>query len=168
MLKISSETTANMLQKLLNESIETGTFPDSLKLADITPGFKQKDPLNKTNYGPVSVLATVLKLFEKIIQKQVNGFISNCLFPYLCSHRKGYNTQQALLALIEKWKKNLDDKVCGGAVLMDLSKAFDTLNHGLLIAKLSAYDFKHDALKLIYSYLTKVTKIHSAFSSWKE
>ena len=79
--------------------------------------------------------------------------------------------QQALLLLIEKWKKNLDDKGYGGAVLMDLSKAFDTLNHDLLIAKLSAYGFEHDALKLIYSYLTNRwhrTKINSAFSSWEE
>ena len=79
--------------------------------------------------------------------------------------------QNALLALIEKWKKNLDDKGYGGAVLMDLSKAFDTLNHGLLIAKLNAYGFEHDALKLIYSYLTNRwhrTKINSAYSSWEE
>ena len=171
MLKISSEATANILQKLLNDSLETGMFPDSLKLADITPVFKKKDPLNKTNYRPVSVLPIVSKLFEKIMQKQINGFISNYLSPYLCGYRKGYNTQQALLALIEKWKKNLDDKGYGGAVLMDLSKAFDTLNHGLLIAKLSAYGFEHDALKFIYSYLTNRwhrTKINSAFSSWEE
>ena len=154
MLKISLEATANILQKLLNESIETGTFPDCLKLADITPVFKKKDPLNKTNYRPVSVLPTVSKLFEKITQKQGNGFISNCLSPYLRGYRKGYNTQQALLALIEKWKKNLDDKGYGGAVLMDLSKAFDILNYDLLTAKLSAYGFGQDALKLIYSYLT--------------
>ena len=153
MLKISWEATANILQKLLNESIETGSFPDSLKSADITPVFKKKDPLNKTNYRPVSVLPIVSKFFEKIMQKQVNGFISNCLSPYLCGYRKGYDTQQALLALIEKWKKNLDDKSYGGVVLMDLSKAFDTLNHDLLIAKLTAYGFEHDALKLIYSYL---------------
>ena len=124
-----------------------------MKLADITPVFKKKDPLNQTNYRPVSVLPIESKLFEKIMQKQINGFISNYLSPYLCGYRKGYNTQQALLALIEKWKKNLDDKGYGGAVLMDLSKAFDTLNHGLLIAKLSAYGFEYDALKFIYSYL---------------
>ena len=105
------------------------------------------------------------------MQKQINGFISNYLSPYLCGYRKGYNTQQALLVLIEKWKKNLDDKAYGGAVLMDLSKAFHTLNHGLLIAKPSAYGFEHDALKLIYSYLTNRwhrTKINSACSSWEE
>ena len=154
MLKISSEATANILQKLLNDSLETGIFPDSLKLADITPVLKKKDLLNEINYRPVSVLPIVSKLFEKIMQKQINGFIIKCLSPYLSGYRKGYNTKQALLALIEKWKKNLDDKGYGGAVLMNLSKAFDTLNHGLLIAKLSAYDFEHDALKLIYSYLT--------------
>ena len=82
-----------------------------------------------------------------------------------------YNTQQALLALMEKLKRNLDDKGYGGAVLMDLSKAFDTVNHNLLMAKLSAYGFEHDVLKLIYSYLTNRwhrTKINSAFSSWEE
>ena len=76
MLKISSEVTANILQKLLNDSLETGMFPDSLKLAHITLIFKKKDPLNKTNYRPVSVLPIVSKLFGKIMQKQINGFIS--------------------------------------------------------------------------------------------
>ena len=113
MLKISSEATANILKKLLNDFLETGTFPNSLKLADITPVFKKKDPLNKTNYGPVTVLPIVSKLFEKIMQKQINGFISNCLWPYLCGYRKGYNIQQALLVLIEKRKKKLDDKGYG-------------------------------------------------------
>ena len=76
------------------------------------------------------------------------------LSPYSCGYRKGYKTQQALLAITEKWKKDLDGQGYGGAVLMELSKAFDTLNHDLLIAKLSAYGFEHDALKLIHSYLT--------------
>ena len=171
MLKISSEATANIFQKLLNESMETGTFPDSLKLADTNPVFKKKDPLNKTNCRPVSVLSIVSKLFEKIMQKQVNGFISNCLSLYLCGYSKVYNTQQVLLALIEKWKKNLDDKGYGDAVLMDQSKTFDTLNHNLLIERLSAYGFENGVLKFIYSYLTNRwhrTKINSAFSSWEE
>ena len=88
------------------------------------------------------------------MQKQISGFINNYLPPYLCGYRKSYNTQQALIALIEKWGKKLDDNGYGGAVLMDLSKAFDTLNHGLLITKLSAYGFEHDALTFVYSYLT--------------
>ena len=62
MLKISSETTANILQKLLNDSLETGIFPHNLKLADITPFFKKKDPLNKTNYRPASVFTHCVKI----------------------------------------------------------------------------------------------------------
>ena len=145
------------------------TFPDSLKLAEITPVFKKKDALDKTNYCPVSVLPIVSKLFEKIVQK-LNGFISNCFSPYLCCYRKGYNMQQALLVLIEKWKKNLDDKSYEGVVLMGPFEAFYTLNYDLLIEKLSVYGFGHDALELIYSYVTNRwhrTKINSAFSSWE-
>ena len=91
-LKVSVLVTANILQKFLNESIETGTFLYSLKLADITPVFKKKDALNKTNYSPFSVLPIASKPFENIMQKQANGFISNCLLLYFWCYRKGYNT----------------------------------------------------------------------------
>ena len=90
---------------------------------------------------------------------------------YLCGNIKNLNTQQALLALIENWKKALDNKGFAGAVLMDLSKAFDTINHDLLVAKLHAYGFSNDSLKLLYSYLKNRwyrTKINHKFSSWKE
>ena len=79
--KIILETTVNILQKLSNGSLETSTFTYSLKLADITPVFKKKDPLDKTNYCLVSFLSIASKIFEKIMQKQVNSFISNCLSP---------------------------------------------------------------------------------------
>ena len=90
-----------------------------------------------------------LKFMKKLMQRQINNYIANLLSPNLCGFRKGYNTQQVLVSLMEKWKKILDNKDFGGAVLMDLSKAFDTLNHDLLIAKLHAYGFNRDSLKLI-------------------
>ena len=80
----------------------------------------------------------------------------------------GFNTQHSLLTLVENWRKRLDNKGFGGAILMDLSKAFDTLNNDLLIAKLHAYGFEHDALKLLHSYLSKRwhrTKVNTSFSS---
>ena len=76
-----------------------------------------------------------------------------------------------MLALIENWKKVLENKEFAGAVLMDLSKAFDTINHDLLIAKLHAFDFSSDTLKFLYSYLNNRlhrNKINQKFSSWKE
>ena len=93
------------------------------------------------------------------------------LSPYLCGYRKGFNAQHALIALIEKWKITLDKQGYAGALLMDLSKAFDTLNHNLLIAKLHAYGFSKQALELVKSYLTnrwQRTKINTSFSSWSE
>ena len=105
------------------------------------------------------------------MQRQINNDITNHLSPYLYGYRKGYNTQQALISLIEKWKKILDDKGFGVAVLMDLSKAFDTLNHELLIAKLHTYGFNRDSLKLINDYLPnrwQRTKLNKSFSSWAE
>ena len=70
----------------------------------------------------------------------------------MCRYRKAFSTQEALLSLIERWKNTLDQNGYGGAILMDLSKAFDTINHDLFIAKLGAYGFDIESLKLI-SYL---------------
>ena len=75
------------------------------------------------------------------MQKQISDYIDKHLSQYLCGDRKGLNTQYALLALIEKWKENLDKKGYAGAILMDLSKAVDTINHELLIEKLYAYGY---------------------------
>ena len=88
------------------------------------------------------------------MQKQISGYISNYLFPYLCGYRKGFRSQQALLSLIENWKKDLDKKGFGRAVLMDLSKAFDTIKHDLLIAKLYAYGFNKESSKFLHNYLS--------------
>ena len=71
-----------------------------------------------------------------------------------CGFRKGYSTQQCLLALLEKWKRAVDSGQMFGALLTDLSKAFDCLDHELLTAKLNAYGFSLPALKLVHDYLS--------------
>jgi hypothetical protein len=151
-------------------------FPSKLKLADITPLFKKLENIFKENYRPVSLLPVVSKIFERIIQKQMKPFMEEHLSPNLCGYRKGYNAQYALVAMIEKWKQCLDLKVKGsygkfGAVMMDLSKAFDTINHELLIAKLKAYGFDDGALHIILDYLSdrwQRTKVNTSFSNWVE
>ena len=79
------------------------------------------------------------------MQNQVTLFTEKLLSPYLCGYRKGFSTQQALVSLIVRWKKKMDQKGYGGAVLMDLSKVLDALNHDLLLAKLYAYGFDRDS-----------------------
>ena len=108
--------------------IGTGSFPNELTLADVTPVFKKENPLKSKNYRPVSVLPVVSKILERIMHKPMSLHVDNFLSPYLYGYRKGFSTQQALLSLIEKWKNILDKKGYGGAVLMDLSKA-NALNH---------------------------------------
>ena len=90
---------------------------------------------------------------------------------YLCGFRKGLSTQYCLLHMIEKIKKALDNNEYCGLLLTDLSKAFDCVNHDLLIAKLHAYNFDQNALVLIHSYLSERkqrTKINSSFSKWHD
>ena len=89
-----------------SEILENKQFPENLKLADITPVYKKNDPTLVENYRPVSVLPSVSKIIERIIQKQFSSHVSEFLSPYLCGYRKGFNTQHALVSLIEKWKKN--------------------------------------------------------------
>ena len=117
------------------------------------------------------MLPAVSKIFERIMESQFGTFVNSKLFKYMCGYRKGYSTQYALMSLLEKWKRSLDNHGYAGTVLMDLSKAFDTINHELLIAKLHAYGCTRSGLKLIHSYLNNRwyrTKINSSFSTWKE
>ena len=86
--------------------------------------------------------------------QQISKFMEPFLSKYQCGFRKGYNTQYCLLAMLEKWKSSVDKGSSFGAFLTDLSKAFDCLSHELLIAKLRAYGFSLNALRLVHSYLT--------------
>ena len=170
-MRISSEVSADTLHNLFNDMLKTGNFPNNLKVADITPVFKKKNPFHKVNYRPVSVSPSISKVFEKLMQKQISGYINNYLSPYLCGYRKGFSSQQALMSLIENWKRVLDKKGFGGAVLMDLSKAFHPIKHDLITAKLYAYGFSKETRKLLHSYLSNRwhrTKISKQFSSWQE
>ena len=105
------------------------------------------------------------------MQRQMKTYMEKYLSQYLCGYRKGYNAQYALTAMIEKWKESFDKNCISGAILMDLSKAFDTINHELLIAKLGAYGFDENSLTILLNYLSKRwqrTKINTCFSNWEE
>ena len=98
----------------------------------------------------IIIIPSVCFLLYPKYSKRSNNFFS----PFLCGYRKGYSAQHALLSLLDKWYISLDNKDFGAAILMDLSKGFDTLNHDLLLAKVHAYGFAKSALKLTKSYLS--------------
>ena len=102
--------------------------------------------------------------------KQIVIYSESFLSQYLCEFREGYKTQQVLVRFLDKCKSVLDKKEFAGAILMDLSKALDCLNHELLIAKLSAYGFSRSALKSIHNYWNERqqrVKVNGSFSTSK-
>ena len=168
-LKRSQEICVPIIQNLFNDSIQTSKCSKNLKLADVSAVFKKDDATNVKNYRPVSVLPVVSKVFERILQNQLLEHFEPILSPHMCGYRKGFSAQHALIALIEKWKECLDNGGYAGAMLMDLSKAFDTIDHKLLIAKLHAYGLDRGSLLLIKDYLSgrdQRVKVDSTFSSW--
>ena len=136
----------------------------------MTPIFKQDSRNQKENYRPISIPLIISKIFEKLICRQLSNHFDNILSKFQCGFRKGYNLQHCLLLMIDKWKKAVDNNKVFGALLTDLSKAFDCICHDLLVAKLNAYGLSLPALKMIQDYLQnrkQRPKIRSSYSSWE-
>ena len=140
-------------------------------MAYVTPLHKKGKKDLQENYRPVSILPIFFKVFERRMFAKMSHFFDNILSKQQCGFRKGYSTQQCLLAVLEKWKQAVESGQMFGALLTDLSKAFDCLDHELLIAKLNVYGFSLPALKLVHDYLSKrkqKTKVNRTYSSWLE
>ena len=111
------------------------------------------------------------KAFERILYNQLNDVMKDKLSNILTSFRKGFSAQHSLLIMTEKWKRALEENMKVGAIFMDLSKAFDTLNHRLLLAKLKVYGLQPTALKQMENHLTgrfQRTKVINSYSSWSK
>ena len=109
-------------------------YPEKLKLADVSPLYKKENPLLLKSYRPVSVLPTVTKTFERLMQSQLNEHVNRFLSSFLCSYITGFSTQTT--SLLFRFSLMLDNKGYASAVLMDPFKAFITINYELLTAKL--------------------------------
>ena len=149
--------------------VDNGIFPDFLKTANVTPVFKKGSRTDKTNYRPVSILPNLSEIYERLIYKQLSKFCEHTMSKFQCGFRKGFNAQDCLIVMIEKWKRMLDKGGTCGALLTELSKAFDCLPHDLLIAKLHAYGINYKSLKILSSYLTnrkQRVRVGNFYSSW--
>ena len=109
----------------------------------------KNDKKDKNNYRPVSILSNISKLYEKCLHQQINEYFESLLSKFQCDFRKGFSAQNCLLGMVEKMKKIIDNEGVFAAVLTDLSKAFNYIPHGLLIAKLNAFGFDKKSLSFI-------------------
>ena len=145
-----------LLTCIINQSLMTGIFPDSLKIAKISPIYKKEDPHIPDNYRPISLLPVISKVFEKVAFKQVYEYFNDNKLLYKSQYgfRKRHSTELAGLELNDKIVNYLDQGQLPLCIFLDLSKAFDTIDHDILIRKLNFYGIAGNSLNWFESYLT--------------
>ena len=143
------------LTLVINQSLISGIFPDSLKIAKVVPLHKKECILIMDNYRPVSLLTSISKVIEKVVHIQLSNYLKENKLLYISQYgfRGDHSTELASLELIDRVHADLDNKKCPVAVFMDLSKAFDTLDHDILLHKLDRYGIKDRELSWFRSYL---------------
>ena len=126
---------------IINMSIEQGVYPSKLKTAKIVPIFKSGDQSEPDNYRPISLLSVFNRIFEKVMYLRLNDFIDkqNLLFPAQYGFRKHYSTQYAVIDIVDQIHKNMDNGKFTCGIFIDLKKAFDTVDHHILLRKLNHY-----------------------------
>jgi len=147
---------AEPLSLIFNSCLSEGLFPDSLKTAKVCPVFKSGSKMEFTNYRPISVLASFSKLLEKVIATRLLSFIDkhNILSHSQYGFRKNHSSYMALMSLFDKVSEAVDkNEFCVG-IFIDLSKAFDTLDHNILTKKLDVYGIRGSANLILKSYLS--------------
>ena len=144
------------LKHIINLSFSEGCFPQLLKLAEVCPIFKKKDKNKCENYRPISLLSNLSKLFERAMHTRVYEFfeVSKVFSDLQFGFRKNHSTNHALIDIVEKIKENLDKKTFSCGVFIDLEKAFDTVNHNILVKKLEFYGVRGLASQWFFSYLS--------------
>ena len=159
-LKIGFSAIAKPLTKIFNLSLKQGTFPQTFKIAKITPIHKKGDKNDKHNYRPISILPVLSKIMERHVCTELKLFLEKhrLLHVQQSGFRENHSCETALTVLIDEWITSINNHNKVGAIFLDLTKAFDLINHSLLIEKLKLYQMNTSALNWFESYLTNRTQ----------
>ena len=144
------------LTVIINISFLTGKFPKRCKMANITPIFKKGNKLDSSNYRPISLLPNISKILKKAMYSRLSKFLDKfyCLYKKQFGFRNVHSTNQALISITEEIRKALDNNESSCGVFLDFQKAFDTVNHKILIDKLHHYGVRGVTLSWFESCLT--------------
>ena len=142
---------------MVNQMLNTGIFPSQLKISKVIPLYKANDETLLSNYRPIALLPSVSKIFENVMLDQISNYFinNNLLSMQQYGFRAKHSTEFAALNLVDHLTYKLDSGQILSNVYIDLSKAFDTLIHNILLNKLNFYGVRGVANRLIYSYLSE-------------
>ena len=155
LLKLIPDLIIIPLCKLINLSFVSGTFPDPLKIVKVRPIHKNGSTQDMNNYRPISLLSIFDKIMEKIMHNRLYHFleVNNILYSKQFGFRKNNSTVNALIKITEKIKESIDKGKYGCGIFIDLRKAFDTVNHEILLFKMEHYGIRGSTLQWFKSYL---------------
>lgn len=160
-IKLVSSELSPIIADIVNKMFKTGTFPDPLKVGKITPVHKKGDRKLFSNYRPICILPFFSKVMERLFHTRLVSYLTkfSLLSPKQYSFRPGYSAELALLTLTDKIKNAIDQGLLVGGVFIDLTKAFDTINHKIILYKLESYGITGPPLQFISSYLSNCTQV---------
>ena len=144
------------LSMVFNQSLLQGIFPENFKVSKVTPIAKGGEEMDPYNYRPISTLSALTQIFEKLICKQLVNYLEKhaILYEFQFGFRKGHSTSQAIAEIADNLRNAIDNNLYSCGVFLDFSKAFDTVNHTILLKKLERYGMRGVPLQFFASYLT--------------
>ena len=156
MLRIAADIIAPSLTYIFNLSLSTGVFVENWKDAKVIPIYKEGNKRTLGNYRPISILPIISKVFEKEIFTQLYKHLNeNCLISkFQSGFRPGHSTITALIQMCDNWYENMDNGKLTGVVFLDIRKAFDSIDHVILLEKLAFYGVSQLELAWFQSYLS--------------
>ena len=154
-LKLACDVLSPSIALLINKSLQTGQFPNKLKMAKVFPIFKSGNKTDPSNYRPISILPTSSKIFEKHVNKHLMSYLNKYKLIHECQSgfRHKHSCQTALVKLIDQWMNCIDHGDIVGTMFIDFRKAFDMVDHSLPKSKLSSYKLSTASLNWFTSYL---------------